>query len=100
MALDAWVNSSGALAWDYNSSNVAEVYQGHLDELKRIKAEKPRSYHAILHKFFSKCVYVLSSLCDVTKLRRHPSTNTAGVTTHTRKKTKTDTDNLPDTFSD
>jgi hypothetical protein len=59
MALDAWVNSSGVVAWDYNSSNVAEVYQGHLGELERIAVEKPTSSHAILHRFFSKCAYVL-----------------------------------------
>lgn len=55
MALDDWVNHSGPAAWDYNGSSIAEVYLGHLDELKRIMAEKPTSYHAILRKFFLNC---------------------------------------------
>ena len=63
MALDDWVNHSGAAAWDYSSSNTAEVYQGHLDELRRIEAGKPLAYRAILRKLFLNCVYVLFSLC-------------------------------------
>lgn len=58
MALDAWVNGSGSVSWNYNSSAIAKVYRGHMDELKLIEAKKPTSYHAILCKFFSKCVYV------------------------------------------
>jgi hypothetical protein len=58
MALDAWVNSSESVVWNYNSSTVAKVYNGHLDELKQIEVKKSTSYHAILRKFFSNCVYV------------------------------------------
>jgi hypothetical protein len=58
MALDARVNGSESVVWNYNSSTVAKVYHGHLDELKQIEAKKSTSYHAILRKFFSNCVYV------------------------------------------
>lgn len=60
MALDAYVNNAETVAWNYNSSAVARVYHGHLDELKRIKSRKISSYHAILRKIFSNCVYVSS----------------------------------------
>lgn len=99
MALDAWVNHSGTGAWDYNSSSIAEVYQGHLEELKRIEAVKPTSSHAILHKIFSYCVYVLFPLHSL-QISESSSADTPGAATRARKKTKTDTANLPDTFSD
>ena len=62
MALDTWVNSSQSTTWNYDSSTVAKVYHGHLNELKQIKAKKPTSYHAILRKFFSNCAYVFVAL--------------------------------------
>ena len=58
MALDAYVNNSETVAWNYNSSTVARVYHGHLDELKRIELKKVTSYREILWKIFSNCVYV------------------------------------------
>jgi hypothetical protein len=58
MALAAYVNNSETVAWSYNSSAVARVYHGHLDELKQIESKKRTSYCAILKKFFSNCVYV------------------------------------------
>lgn len=60
MALDSLVNNSTS-AWNYNSSAVARVYNGHLNELDEIKSKKSTSYHAILRKFFTNCVYVFSS---------------------------------------
>jgi hypothetical protein len=62
MALDAWVYGSESVAWNYCSPTVEKVYGGHIDELKQIEAEKPTSYHAILRKFFSKCMYVFPHL--------------------------------------
>jgi hypothetical protein len=58
MALDHYVNNSESTSWNYNNPTVAEVYNGHLEELGRIKSKKLTSYHAILRKFFSNCVYV------------------------------------------
>jgi hypothetical protein len=56
MALDAYVNNSEKVAWNYNSSAIARVYNDHLNELKQIESRKPKSYHAILQKFFVNCV--------------------------------------------
>ena len=58
MSLDAYVNSSESIAWNYNSPTITKVFDGHLDELNRIESKKSTAYHAILRKFFSNCVYV------------------------------------------
>ena len=58
MALDDYVNNSESISWNYNSPAVAKVYHDHLEELEQIELKKPKSYHAILRKFFSGCVYV------------------------------------------
>ncbi|KAF9784117.1 hypothetical protein BJ322DRAFT_1021824 [Thelephora terrestris] len=81
MALDANVNHSETVAWDYNGSTIARVYNGHLGELKWIESEKETSYCAILRKLFSNCV-----------------ASTPGSSVSTKK--KTDYQNLPDSFSD
>ena len=58
MALDAYINNAESTAWNYNNTAVASVYNGHLNELERIESKKSTSYHAILHKIFSNCMYV------------------------------------------
>lgn len=59
MALDAWVNGSDSVSWNYNGPAIAKVYRGHMDELEQIEMKKSTSYHAILSNFLSKSVYVL-----------------------------------------
>ena len=106
MALDAWVYGSELVAWNYCSPTVEKVYGSHIDELKQIEAEKPTSYHAILCKFFSKCMYVFPPL-PILRTWRNSSTNLLGEcpkyghdTARPLKKTKTNYQNLPNNFSD
>lgn len=100
MGLDAWVNGSESLSWNYNAPVVTKVFNGHMDELREIKAKKSTSYHAIRRKFFERCVYVYFFLLPpVMKLKNDYSAN-SGNTSRPPKKTKTDYENLPDSFSD
>ena len=97
MALDAYDNNSDTVPWSYNSSAVAKVYHGHLDELKQIESKKEHHIVQFSRNFFRLHVCSLS-LFGFTKLTKPFGGSTPGGSISTNK--KTDYQNLPDSFSD